>query len=63
MNERKLITYTEAAELIGVQQGTLYSMVSRRQIPHIRLSARLVRFDQDELAAWIDARRVAVPAK
>jgi hypothetical protein len=35
-------------------------MVSRRQIAHVRLSARVVRFDLADLNAMIAERRVAV---
>lgn len=60
VNDKKLMSYQEAADLLGLQPGTLYSMVSRRQIPHIRLGSRLVRFDRAELEAWLAERRVAI---
>lgn len=50
-----LITYKEAAALLGLKDGTLYAMVSRKSIPHVRLSPRIVRFDRAELEAWISA--------
>lgn len=53
-----LIDYAAAESLTGIRRGTLASMVSRRQIPHVRLGPRLVRFDPAELAAWIAERRV-----
>ena len=59
VTDKKLMTYEEAAGLLGLHLGTLYSMVSRRQIPHLRLGARLVRFDPVELEAWLSERRVA----
>jgi excisionase family DNA binding protein len=38
MNEADaLLTYAEAAKLLHVQVSTLYSKVSRREIPHLRL--------------------------
>jgi excisionase family DNA binding protein len=33
--------YEAAAEYLGLPIGTLRSMVSRKQIPHVRLSARV----------------------
>ena len=57
MSER--INYTAAAELLGVNVGTLRSMVHRRQVPHIRMGAKLVRFDRDELEQWLRAHSVA----
>jgi excisionase family DNA binding protein len=57
---RRLIGYPQADAYLGVAVGTLRSMVSRRQIAHVRLSARVVRFDLADLDAMIAERRVAV---
>ena len=56
----RLLNYDETADLLGLRLSTLYSMVSRGQIPHVRLGPRLVRFDAEVLHAWLDARRVDV---
>jgi excisionase family DNA binding protein len=52
------VRYPEAAGLLGIPLGTLYSLVSRRQVPHIRLGPRLVVFSKSELEQWIDDHRV-----
>lgn len=57
---RSLITYKEAAALLGVPMGTLYSWVSQNRVPHVRLANRMVRFDRVALEAWLDRRRVDV---
>jgi len=54
------LSYREAARLIGIPVGTLRSMVCRRQVPHIRISPRVVVFDVAALEAWIAARCVGV---
>ena len=54
------INYAGAAAHLGIPLGTLRSMVCRRQVPHIRISARIVVFELTELDAWIDAHRVPV---
>lgn len=54
------LNYREAARMLGIPVGTLRSMVCRRQVPHIRISARIVVFDVAALDAWIAARRVGV---
>lgn len=59
MNKRKLIDYTETSHLLGVKLSTLYTWVHRRQIPHVRLSKRGVKFDLDEIQGWIESNRVA----
>ncbi len=58
----KTLTYPQAAELLAIPLGTLYAWVHHRRVPHIRLSARMVRFDRDELVAWLEARKVRSPA-
>ena len=52
-----LLDYTEAAELLGVQRGTLYAWVSQRRVPHVRFSPRCVRFDKAELQRWVEGQR------
>jgi len=54
------LTYKQTAKLIGTTVNTVYSMVARRQIPHIRLGKRFVRFPRAELERWLQARLVAV---
>lgn len=52
------VRYAEAARHIGTPEGTLRSMVSRGQVPHIRLSKRLVVFDLAALDRWLADRAV-----
>lgn len=54
-----MLGYRDAAALLGVPLGTLYSWVSKRCVPHIRLGPKLVRFSRDDLAQWIQSRRVS----
>jgi excisionase family DNA binding protein len=54
------LNYREAARLLGIPVGTLRSMVCRRQVPHIRISPRVVVFDAASLEDWISQRRVDV---
>lgn len=54
------VGYDAAAAITGFSKPTLYSMVSRKQIPHYRMSRRCVRFSVEELESWIAARRVPV---
>ena len=52
-----------ARELLGVCEGTLASMIHRRQVPFVRISARVARFDEAELLAWVEAKRVPASEK
>lgn len=55
---KKYAGYKETHELTGIATGTLYSLVSRKEIPHIRLGLRHVLFPVDELLAWMEQHRV-----
>lgn len=54
----RLIGYDELARMLGIKKGTAYSWVSRGQIPHVRISGRLVRFDPAMVKAWLKEREV-----
>ena len=53
-----LIDYHEAAPILGLTEGTLRSLVSRSQIPRVRLSDRIVRFSRRSLQEWIASHSV-----
>lgn len=59
---QRLVDYAAAATYLGLPVGTLRSMVSRRQIPHVRLSARRdpVRAQLGRFRDSADARRRSV---
>lgn len=46
------VNYADAAAYLGIPIGTLRSMVHRKQVPHIRLTAQTIVFDTSELDAW-----------
>ncbi|MCB9026760.1 MAG: helix-turn-helix domain-containing protein [Bdellovibrionaceae bacterium] len=58
MKKDEIINYNTAAEFLGIKIGTLYSMVSRKEIPHIRLSPRLVSFSKQVLSDWLSQRHI-----
>jgi excisionase family DNA binding protein len=58
MNQEELITYEEAAEMLGLAKGTVYAMVHQNRLPHIRLGRRLVRFDPTALREFVDKHRI-----
>ena len=55
-----LLDYDQAAARLGLKVTTLRSLVSRRQVPHVRIGPRLVRFDAAELDALIASSRVPI---
>jgi excisionase family DNA binding protein len=54
----KLLTPDEAAKLLGTTVGTLsvWRCTRRHNLPFIRVG-RLVRYDREDLRAWIVERR------
>jgi excisionase family DNA binding protein len=46
----------EVADLLGVEPRTVRSYVRRDGLPVVRLGTQTMRFDRDELAAWLSAR-------
>lgn len=49
---KKLLTVTEASELLQIKTGTLYKYVCARRIPYIKLNGHL-RFDEAVLNDWV----------
>lgn len=52
----QLVSIKTVADLLSVKQSTLYSWVHNRTIPFHKLNG-LIRFDMDEIQAWIKARK------
>jgi excisionase family DNA binding protein len=44
------------AERLQIKRSTLYAWAERGSIPHLKLG-RLLRFDPDEIGAWLKAHR------
>ncbi len=54
---RRLIPIEHAAEYTGLSKHTLYTMVSHRKIPHVKLGGKLL-FDLALLDEWIKQNTV-----
>jgi excisionase family DNA binding protein len=57
MVENKLIGITEMAEYLGIRVSTLYSWVSQKRIPYIKLG-RLVKFDLRKIDKWLEDKAI-----
>jgi excisionase family DNA binding protein len=53
----RLISVPEAAAYVGVSPDTIYTWVSQRRIPYVKVG-RLVKFDEAMLQAWIKQHTV-----
>ncbi|MCP4604391.1 MAG: helix-turn-helix domain-containing protein [Proteobacteria bacterium] len=47
------LTYEQVSIRLGIKRNTLYSLVHKHRIPHVRLGKRLVRFPEHQLEQWI----------
>ena len=57
MTGKRLLDIKEAAEFLNVSPNTLYSWVSQRRIPFVKLGRR-VEFDLKDLEDWIEYHKV-----
>jgi excisionase family DNA binding protein len=61
MSEGKmLLTTGEVAALTGFSEGTIRHWTSQNRIPHVRISARCVRYTVEAIQAWV-AEKAAAP--
>jgi excisionase family DNA binding protein len=56
-----LLGIDEVASWLGVEPGFVRRLIAGRRIPFVKIG-KFVRFDPDEIAAWIDGQRVGVEA-
>jgi excisionase family DNA binding protein len=61
---RLLLKSREAAEALGISERTLWELTARGEIPVIRIpgrgkEARSLRYDVEDLRAWIDRQKIA----
>ncbi len=62
-NIGRLMSIQEAAAYIGLAVPTLYTMVSQRRIPYVKVG-RLTKFDLGLLDAWLKQHTVMpMPSK
>ncbi|MDZ4733090.1 MAG: helix-turn-helix domain-containing protein [Nitrospirota bacterium] len=55
----RLLDIKEVAGYTGLSIHTLYTMVSQRRIPYVKMG-RLTKFDRDEIDKWITSHSVKV---
>lgn len=48
--------YRWFASFVGVSLSTARTWVQRGQVPHLRLSPRVVRFDEDAVRVWLESK-------
>ncbi|MEI6781262.1 MAG: helix-turn-helix domain-containing protein [Verrucomicrobiota bacterium] len=58
----ELLTDSQAAAFLAVQSRTLRLWRHTRQLPHIRISSRVLRYRKTDLDGWLERRRVTISA-
>jgi excisionase family DNA binding protein len=53
----RLLSIGQLAEGLGTTPRHVRRLVAERRVPFVKVG-RLVRFDPDDIAAWLDGRRV-----
>lgn len=53
--ERKYLSPKELSEFTGISIHTIYSWVSQKKIPFIKVG-RLVKFEIDEIREWLNKK-------
>ena len=59
LNAKRYLNRREVAEYLDSTQGTIAVKTSKRQIPHLKVGARVL-YDVEEIDRWLAARRVPV---
>lgn len=55
---KRLLNIEEASEYLGVAEKTLYHWVSMKKIPFVKLSHKVLRFDNEKIDGWIEENTV-----
>jgi excisionase family DNA binding protein len=55
--DKNLMTVAEAAARIRVGRSTMYRLIAQGAVPSIRISSRLIRIREEDLARALDAAR------
>jgi excisionase family DNA binding protein len=53
MTTNRLWNVYEVADFLGLSVGTIYHLASQGRIPCVRLSARCLKFQPDEIMQWV----------
>ncbi len=51
-----LLTSPEAAQMLSISERSLWTLMKSGSIPHVRIG-RSVRYDRDDLKAWIEKQK------
>lgn len=55
-----ILTYNQLSSWIGLSKSTLEKYVHRREIPIIRISAKTIRFNAEDIRNWLRSKKEGV---
>ena len=53
------MTVKELSNLLKISESHIYTMTSKKSIPHIKLLGKKVLFDKDEIVNWLKSKKVS----
>lgn len=53
-----ILTTEQVAKILSVDVTTIYGLVKKKIIPHVKLTGKILRFKENEIQKWIDDNRV-----
>tara|TARA_R100000315_G_C5207032_1_gene122486 strand:+ start:782 stop:958 length:177 start_codon:yes stop_codon:yes gene_type:complete len=53
MSDDRLLTTKEVAEWLGLSIHAVYRKVQQKEIPHLRIGPKTVRFNRARLEKWL----------
>jgi excisionase family DNA binding protein len=57
MSSQSLLAVKQLSQQLGCSTCTVYRLVDKREIPHIRLRGRDIRFNQPDIDAWLETHK------
>ncbi|MBZ0154890.1 MAG: helix-turn-helix domain-containing protein [Alphaproteobacteria bacterium] len=52
-----LMTVEEVAHMLCVSKWTVYTWITKKKIPVLRISRRFVRFRREDIEAWLQSKK------
>lgn len=52
-DEKRILSTTEASQLLGMAESYLYKLTAAKKIPHYKPNGRMIFFEKKELEEWL----------
>ena len=58
METKKVLTFNETANYMGISKSCLYKMTMNRTIPHYKPNGKMIYFEREEVEAYLLSVRI-----